>query len=277
MCCVVVSESTRGGCSTLHCIFGDDVRVSEMSVVEYCRLPRTQSTVGSRCILKYCALPHLRVLACRARLNVSLFLFFSSLPSDLQADEATEVHIPGDLIMQTLPCQLPAADAATQPTKGWITSFFGINDDFKKTAATPAQAAASLQLRGVPLGTVAAQLGLADATTLWPPGEQHCSVWNARYAPSFPTHEARTKRCGRVIHDDRVFPVASTPEESLRLSLAVLASLVQPDRTRLVVGATETGQARLSWEEALKCKDMPALVLKRSRHLQAIVAARQQH
>lgn len=79
-----------------------------------------------------------------------------------------------------------------------------------------------------------------------------------------------------LVHDGRVFPVASTPEESLRLSLAVLASLVQPDSTRAVVGATETGQARLSWEEALKYKDMPALVLKRSRHLQAIVAARQQ-
>lgn len=97
------------------------------------------------------------------------------------------MQIPGDLVMQTLPCQLPAADAAMPPTKGWITSFFGIGDDFKKTAATPALAAASLQLRGVPLGTVAAQLGLADATTLWPPGEQYCSVWNARYAPSFPT------------------------------------------------------------------------------------------
>lgn len=69
--------------------------------------------------------------------------------------------------------------------------------------------------------------------------------------------------------------MASTPEESLRLSLAVLASLVQPDSTR-AVGATETGQARLSWEEALKYKDMPALMLKRSRHLQAIAAARQQ-
>jgi hypothetical protein len=27
----------------------------------------------------------------------------------------------------------------------------------------------------------------------------------------------------------------------------------------------------MSWEEALKLKDMPALMLKRSRHLQAIV------
>ena len=90
-------------------------------------------------------------------------------------------------------------------------------------------------------------------------------------------HHARELNGVGVVHDGRVFPLASTPEESLRLSLAVLASLVQPDRGQAVVGATEPGQARLSWEEALKHKDMPALMLKRSSHLQAIVAARQQH
>jgi hypothetical protein len=159
----------------------------------------------------------------------------------LQADEATIVDIPDEVIMQSLPFQMPTNEGGETPAaKGWITTFFGIADDFKK-GAPPAQAAASLQLRGVPLARVAAQLGVADAT-LWAQGEQQCSVWNARYAThrhsKQPMIVSLTYDHHLLPHAYRLFPVASTPEESLRLSLAMLASLAQSDGAQRHAGFT---------------------------------------
>lgn len=79
--------------------------------------------------------------------------------------------------MQTLPIKIPDAEQTAERKQRWVTSFFGITDDFKK--AVPKQEASSLLIRGVPLGQVASCLGI-QLSDLWPSNEQGCSIWNAR-------------------------------------------------------------------------------------------------
>jgi hypothetical protein len=172
------------------------VRIGANTVLEYCTFPHPATSIGSSCIL-----------------------------NNLRAGADRAVEIPDGVVMQTLPIWDEVKGEAA-----WVTSFFGTQDDFKRTSRSGREVC----LRKVPL------LSRVTFEQLWPqanqgPGSPLPSLWTAR-----------------------LLPVASSPEQSLKSSLEVLRALIAPVEAgeSKVLSALWQTYRMTSWEEALKNKDL---------------------
>ncbi len=182
--------------------------------------------------------------------------------ADAEGEE--EVRIPDGIIMQTLPVNLQpqVGSSSSVPSQGWVTSFFGVDDDFKQTVPS-VSLLSEISLRGVSMDKI---LLRGSPETIFKRGETKFGLWNAK-----------------------IFPFAETPQQSLKLSLEVLHAIValkqnnnnkeEEEEGRAIVEKNKIplrdttpalsgrgGDNYLSWEDALACKDMPRLFARRAQH-----------
>jgi hypothetical protein len=185
------------------------------------------------------------------------------LNSDLEAVRLVEQRkISDGLFMQTRPIRaggdlqkLLSLDTALTPLGStdaasstyFVTSVFGSRDDFKK--AVTKDKISLLKLRGMSMENVLSLLG-ASTRDVWPHREEDeaasYSLWNAR-----------------------LFPVATTADESARAALDFIALLdsagnEEEGKGMKDVAARLSAVLRISWEDALMCKDMDCMVQRRA-------------
>jgi len=199
------------------------------------------------------------------QLLIFLLLLLLYFDSDLEAVELVEQRkISDGLFMQTLPIRaggdlqkLLSLDTALTPLGStdaasstfFVTSVFGSRDDFKK--AVTKDKIALLKLRGVSMENVLSLLGVS-ARDVWPHVREEdeaasYSLWNAR-----------------------LFPVATTANESARAALDFIALLdsagneEEEGKGMKDVAVRLSAASRISWEDALMCKDMDGMVQRRA-------------
>ena len=201
------------------------------------------------------------------QLLIFLLLLLLYFDSDLEAVGLVEQRkISDGLFMQTLPIRaggdlqkLLSLDTALTPLGStdaasstfFVTSVFGSRDDFKK--AVTKDKISLLKLRGVSMENVLSLLGVsAQYRDVWPhlceeDEAASYSLWNAR-----------------------LFPVATTADESARAALDFIALLdsagkeEEEGKGMKDAAARLAAVSRISWEDALMCKDMDCMVQRRA-------------
>lgn len=142
--------------------------------------------------------------------------------------------------MQTLPIRNDKPyEYFESASQLYLTAVFGTRDDFKKAMAK--EQIACLTLRGVSIIRIITLLGLS-VEDVWPHTSEP-SLWNAR-----------------------LFSVATTAVASADHALAFLGmvNIAADGRAETCAKESKGGDTRLSWEDALQLKNLPAISERRS-------------